>query len=108
MEEGRKNLQKAGWKVDYVISHCGSDRLQNLLDVLFPSGRVLGSHYKSDVLTRYFEELEEKLDYGIWFCGHYHMNIKADEKHVILYEDIVPLLEMHHWYSADDEDVEEA
>lgn len=106
MEDGRQNLEKFSWKVDYVISHCGSDHLQNLLDVLVPSSSFFGSHYKKDVLTSYFEALEEKLNYKLWFCGHYHLNMKADEKHVILYEDIIPLVDVEHWYEGEEEEGE--
>ena len=42
-------------------------------------------------LLLYFEQLEQKLQYRVWFCGHYHINLELDEKHVILYKDIVCL-----------------
>ncbi|MCI8531532.1 MAG: hypothetical protein HFI18_03265, partial [Lachnospiraceae bacterium] len=44
-----------------------------------------------DILTDYFEELEKQIRYRCWFCGHYHINLELDEKHVILYKDIVCL-----------------
>lgn len=90
LQEGRKNLEKAGYKVDYVISHCGSTRLQTRLDEYFGI-RYGGATYDTNILTEYFNELEVTLDYKKWFCGHYHVDMEADEKHVILYFKIVPI-----------------
>ena len=35
-------------------------------------------------------KLEEKLDYKVWFCGHYHIDKQID-KIQMLYHDIRPL-----------------
>lgn len=48
---------------------------------------------ESDILTDYFDMLEDKVQYHHWFCGHYHKNLEIDDKHTILYEKIVPLKE---------------
>ena len=48
-------------------------------------------YYKQDVLTNYFEELEHKLQYKHWFCGHYHEDFQIDDKHTILYYNILPI-----------------
>ena len=37
------------------------------------------------------KELEQKLIYKRWFFGHYHTNCVVDEKHICLYEKIIPL-----------------
>lgn len=88
MQEGRENLSRAGYAVDYVITHCLSGRMQEALDRYF--GIPVGNRtYEPDILTDYFEQLEQKLQYRVWFCGHYHINLELDEKHVILYKDIV-------------------
>ena len=44
-----------------------------------------------DILTDYFEELEETVQYKKWFCGHYHVKLELDKKHQILYKDIICL-----------------
>ena len=87
LEEGRKNLAQVGYQVDFVISHCGSNRLQEALE------RFNSGCYKHDVLTDYFEELENKLQYKQWFCGHYHEDFCIDAKHTILYHKIIPIEE---------------
>lgn len=82
LEEGRRNLAKAGYKVDYVISHCICGRLQK---------EVFGKNYPYDCLNEYFDELEQKLTCRRWFFGHYHANRFVDEKHICVYEKIIPL-----------------
>lgn len=91
MAEGRFNLELHDYKVDYVISHCASNRTQELIqkEILAKHGR--GSSYEKDILTGYFEEIEDKLTYEHWFCGHYHVNHLVDAKHTVLYERVVPL-----------------
>ncbi len=88
MQEGRHNLSRAGYSVDYVISHCLSSDMQDKLESYYGGGPGL---YERDILTDYFEDLEGKLQYQVWFCGHYHVNLRLDEKHMILYKDIVSL-----------------
>ena len=91
MQEGRKNLEKVNYKIDYVISHCMSTTMQETLEALYCSFGFSHRCYEADILTDYFEELEQKLQYKHWYCGHYHVNQNADEKHTVLYEKILPI-----------------
>lgn len=106
MQEGRANLAKAGYHVDFVITHCLSGRMQEKVENELFSGRIdLRAHEKeicdreicdreireNDVLNDYFDEIEEYLQYQHWYCGHYHENLRLDEKHTVLYKDIVKL-----------------
>lgn len=90
MQEGRENLAKVGYCVDYVITHCMSSRMQ---EKLRQYQNALGEQkvYESDILTDYFDELEDKLEFRHWFNGHYHLNQELDGKHTILYQSIVPI-----------------
>lgn len=85
MEEGRYNLKKVDYKVDYVITHCCSSRMQSALDK--DPARI----YENDILTDYLEEIEDRLEYKHWYFGHYHMDQCIDEKHTLLYKDIVEI-----------------
>lgn len=82
MGTGLENLEKAGWKVDYVLTHCASTSTQALL-----------SHgwYKNDMLTDYLEEIRSKLNYKKWLFGHYHDNRYINDKDILLYEQITML-----------------
>lgn len=79
MEEGRRNLERCGWKVDYILTHCASDSVQAKVD----------SSFKQDVLTRYLEEIRQKTEYRYWLFGHYHDNRKVTDRDILLYEQIV-------------------
>lgn len=82
MQNGLDNLEKANYKVDYIISHCAPTNIQDLLDK---------EVYKKDYLTDYLQEIYEKCDFKKWYFGHYHNNKKINSKFILLYEDIVPL-----------------
>lgn len=86
MQEAVRNLAAADNQVDYIITHCASTRIQNLLCV-YESSRY---SYKPDILTDFFDTLEEQVHYKRWYFGHYHQNIRVDEKHILLLEEIVP------------------
>ena len=85
MEEGRRNLEKVNYKVDYVITHCCSSGMQAILDK--GPGRI----YEDDILTNYLQEIEEKLEYKHWYFGHYHNDKSIDDKHTLLYYAILEL-----------------
>lgn len=92
MQEGLRNLKKVNYKVDYIITHCCSSRAQSELERIY--GYDNGNHakiYKEDILTEYFDQLEDKLEYRRWYCGHYHVNRDIDEKHMVLFERVIPL-----------------
>lgn len=90
MQEGIRNLEKVHYKVDYVISHCLSSKLQDKLERHLGGGNSV-KLYEEDILTHYFDKLEEKLQYTRWYCGHYHLNMDVDEQHTVMYEMIAPL-----------------
>lgn len=82
MEEGMRNLEKTGWKVDFVMTHCTSSSTTALLG--------LGT-YEQDILTRYLQKIREKLDYRYWFFGHHHMDKAINAEEICLYEQIVQI-----------------
>ncbi len=80
MENGRQNLQKYGYQVDYVITH---EAPQSVAEAMFPGVA------KPDILTKYFDELlQEGLKFDKWFFGHYHSNQQYQDKFVCLYDQI--------------------
>jgi hypothetical protein len=54
MEEGRINLELHDYKVDYVITHCASNRIQELIQKTAFAKFGYCSSYKKDILTGYF------------------------------------------------------
>ena len=94
MQEGRENLRKAGSQVDYVITHCLAGKMQDRLEAILGAGEGSAHGYRvheKDILTAYFDELETMLQYKHWFCGHYHVNLTLDERHTVLYQQLIAL-----------------
>lgn len=85
MDEGLCNLEKVHYKVDYVITHCCSSNLQQML------GNSKGMIFEADFLTDYLQNIEDKLEYKHWYFGHYHDDLSIDDKHTLLYYGIVEL-----------------
>ena len=82
MERGKRNLETANFKVDYVLSHC------------LPSGIASEIGWiGKDSLTDYFEELifYYNLTFKKWYCGHYHID-RNYGNFEILYESIERLI----------------
>lgn len=42
-------------------------------------------------MTDFLDELEDRLSYKRWYYGHFHRDMDVDEKHVVLYDNIVAL-----------------
>lgn len=68
-EHALQNLEAHQWKVDYVLSH----------DVF--TSHPLSKKYESSFegygpdqaeLHQFLDQIEKKLDYQVWFHGHYH------------------------------------
>lgn len=85
LEEGRRNLEKCDYEVDYVITHCASTKMQQVMD---PGP---GCIFKADILTDYLDEIEQKLLFKHWYYGHYHADFNVDENHSLLYHALIPL-----------------
>ena len=83
MGKGWISLEKANFKVDFVITHS-------------PPGSIiaiLGSGmYEQDILTVYLEDVRTKLDYKYWFMGHMHVNKQINSNNLLLYEQIIRIL----------------
>ena len=80
MAEGIQNLEKVDWKVDYVLTHCASASTTTMIS----PGLV-----EQDVLTRYLQDIKDKLTYRNWFFGHHHMDKVFFAGEYCLYEQIV-------------------
>ena len=78
----REALDKAGWDVDYIITHCAPTSIA-----------LMGSrHNEADRLTDFLQEVRERAKYHYWLFGHYHDNKAIDEKHILLWEQIVRVI----------------
>ena len=76
--EAEANLERVGWNVDCVLTHCAPISVTKALD---PS-------YRPDRLTDFLESVKERCQFDLWFCGHYHLNQVIDRRFVIQWEQI--------------------
>ena len=81
-QTARTNLEKHGWKVDYIITHCCSSSVQNKLS---------GGSYQANALTDFLDEVTKRCRFECHFFGHYHTNKIIQEKYILLYEQIIRL-----------------
>ena len=81
-QTARANLGKAGWEVDYILTHCCSTSVQDELS---------GGFYQADTLTDFLEEVTRRCKFKYHFFGHYHMDRIIQKKYVLLYEQIIRL-----------------
>ena len=80
-EEAFNNLDKHDWIVDYVISHTCSMRIM----------QEIGYIKENNALNKFFDMLEGDLEYKHWYFGHFHNSIGIDEKHTMVYNEIIEL-----------------
>ncbi|MDD6032499.1 MAG: metallophosphoesterase [Oscillospiraceae bacterium] len=68
--EARANLDRVGWKVDYIVTHTVSARMiREELTQLMPLDIILNP--TEDFLS----EVEEKAEWKMWFAGHFHRDM---------------------------------
>lgn len=72
-----ENIEKYNFKFDYILTHKYEQDP--------PIGTV---SVKLLELTKY---IEEKVAYGRWYSGHWHQNKRVDDKHTVVYDELLPL-----------------
>ncbi len=83
-EYAANNLRAHNMNVDYILSHTTSNRTIQKFDKWYP---------QFDPVTNFLDKfVEEEVDYKINFFGHFHQDRTIDNKHVLLYNDIIELL----------------
>ena len=80
--EARQSLDAVGWQVDYIITHCAPTSI----------ALARSRHNEADRLTDFLQEVRERAKYRYWLFGHYHDNKAIDEKHILLWEQIVRVI----------------
>ena len=80
-EEAIANLEKAGWQVDCILTHCCPTSV----------AAKLSSRYQPDRLTDFLEDVYQRCSFDYWFFGHYHDNQIIDERFILQWESISEL-----------------
>ena len=63
-----RGMWSAGWTVDVVLSHTVSPKYEPV--EVFMAGVDQSRVDKST--EEWLDRIEDRLDYGKWYCGHYH------------------------------------
>ena len=77
-----ETLNQTNWRADYVITHCAATSIALSMD----------RHNEADPLTEFLEMVDQRLEYNYWFFGHFHDNRSVDQKHILLWEQIIQIL----------------
>ena len=87
MCEANKNLEKVGFRVDYIVTHACDERA--LFNKLLLRGNFYPDIYPENGMLSYFEE---HLQYKHWYFGHYHVDGDISDKKTALYDNIIPII----------------
>jgi len=82
-EEGKKNLKKADWKVDYVLTHTCPHSIAVCLVTKLMKGE--------EELQDYLDWVRGNVDYKRWYFGHWHMDAVVKGEHQCLWQKIVAI-----------------
>lgn len=77
-----KNLEKANFKVDYILTHTAPTSIVN---------QLIPEIKPPDKLTNYLENVKETVDYKHWYFGHFHIDKDIDDEHTVVYDNIIKL-----------------
>lgn len=82
-ENGFKNLERYGYNVDYVFTHCAPNQVFNYLR----ARGYLSMGSTHDRLTGYLDlvraEVEQKEKFKGWYLGHYHTDLDIAKYHIM-------------------------
>lgn len=70
-----EKLERLNWNVDVVLTHTAPLRYEPV-EVFLPG---LNQNMVDKSTERWLGEIEEKLNYEKWYCGHYHTAKKIDK-----------------------------
>ena len=78
--EGNKNLERVGYKVDYIVTHT------------LPLGAIemIGKHHglQEKPLNNYLQYVAESTCYTHWYAGHFHQDRDIFGNITLLYSDV--------------------
>lgn len=69
--EAWRNLERSGWKVDYILSHVPP---AETMEVFHQMGLISHVAMEEAPLNSFLETVREKVSYKHWYFGHMHMD----------------------------------
>ena len=80
MEEGVENLEKNGWKVDYIITHDVPSAFKRLME---------DEVTRLNPLNVYLDKVRERCEYKKWIFGGYHKNRRLSQNIEAIYNGVL-------------------
>lgn len=82
--EGANNIDKAGGKVDYIITHEPSARIKDFI-------QLSNAAYKNraTILNTYLEELANSCEYKKWYFGSMHMDKHISNSQTAVFNNVL-------------------
>ena len=75
------NLEKVGWRIDYVFTHSAPNALLPAVKEFF----ISEIKEETDILTDTLEDIRRKLTFKHWCFGHYHGEKAINDQFTILH-----------------------
>lgn len=83
MARGIQNLSLHNNQVDFIITHCLPDSLQD---------KIVSYGYDHNYLTAYLEKIKDSIEFHHWYCGHFHHDVQLTDSFTVLYKKIIQIV----------------
>lgn len=84
MDHGLETLAAHHNKVDVILTHAMPH------SAIAP---VLGCNYRPTMTSSYLDQVYQNVDFGYWYCGHYHQDVDNRLYRIrVLYQEMVALM----------------
>lgn len=80
-----KQLENNDWNIDVVLTHTGPTKYEPVDMFLSGVNQLIVDKTTED----WFDRIENKLKYGHWYAGHYHVDRKVNDKFTFLFNNII-------------------
>jgi 3-oxoacid CoA-transferase subunit A len=77
----KEKLDACGWKMDLVLSHTCPQKYVPIEAFMPGLDQKLVDHSTEEWL----DQIENKLDYNAWYCGHWHIDKRIDKMHFLMH-----------------------
>ena len=76
LERAYENLKKQRYQVDFILTH---------------DYYKVSSQNRKNAFEDLLAFLDEKVTFKRWYCGHHHLNKTLDDKHTVVYDQLIPI-----------------
>lgn len=87
LDEGFRNLARYDNKVDFIITHSCDERA-----LYYPPLKTPYRYFKAYPENALLTNIEERVEYGQWYFGHFHIDGDVNDKKTALYDDILRIV----------------